>query len=147
MEIGDPKALKSDINVTPLVDVMLVILIIFMLVTPLLQKGVDVALPQARHVETVADDEEHAIVLALRRNGDLYLGNVPLDRTRLLEQLRLRAQKTPGALLQIRADRDVPFGEVKKLVQTAREAGFDAASLVAEEIKDNGAAATPKPGG
>lgn len=147
MEIGDPKSLKSDINVTPLVDVMLVILIIFMLVTPLLQKGVDVSLPQAHNVSVVSDDEKHAIVLALRKNGDLYIGNAPLDRTRLAEQLRLHTQKTPGLMLQIRADRDVPFGEVRRLVQVAREAGFDAAALVAEEIQDFGDEARTEPGG
>ena len=147
MEIGDPKSLKSDINVTPLVDVMLVILIIFMLVTPLLQKGVDVALPQAHNVAAVPDDEKRAIVLALRRNGDLYLGNAPLDRGRLAERLRQRSQETPGLLLQIRADRDVPFGEVKKLVLIAREVGFDGAALVAEEIPDRGAEEPSTPGG
>jgi biopolymer transport protein ExbD len=139
VEIGDPKSLKSDINVTPLVDVMLVMLIIFMLVTPLLQKGVGVSLPQARHVQAVPDDEKQAVVLALRKSGDLYLGNEPLDRGRLAAQLRLRRQAKTDLVLLIRADREVPFGEIKRLVQIAREAGFDAAALVAEEIKENGA--------
>ena len=135
MEIGDPKLLKSEINVTPLVDVMLVILIIFMLVTPLLQKGVDVALPEARNVEAVPDDDEHAIVLTLRLNGDLYLGSDPLDRSRLTEELEQRAKLAPSAMLQIRADREMPFGEIKELVRMARESGFEGAALVAEETK------------
>ncbi len=135
MEIGDDQELKSDINVTPLVDVMLVMLIIFMLVTPLLQKGVGVQLPPARNVKAVPESEERVIVVALRANGELYLGSDRLDWDHLDPELRIRLKNNPALQLQIKADRNVRFGDIKKIVRAGRTAGFDNAALIAEEIK------------
>ena len=136
MEVGDSKSLKSDINVTPLVDVMLVMLIIFMLVTPLLQTGVGVTLPKAKNVAAVPDDESQVVVVALRANGETFLGKEVIDRTKLVTALRQRLRTNPGLQMQIKADKNVRFGEVKKIVQAGREAGFDGASLIAEEEKE-----------
>ena len=135
MEIGDEQELKSDINVTPLVDVMLVMLIIFMLVTPLLQKGVGVQLPAARNVKAVSESEEKVIVVALRANGELYLGSDRLEWDHLDSELRLRRQGSPALQLQVKADRNVRFGDIKKIVRAGREAGYDNAAFIAEEIK------------
>jgi biopolymer transport protein TolR len=136
MEVGDSKSLKSDINVTPLVDVMLVMLIIFMLVTPLLQSGVGVTLPKAKNVAAVPDDESQVVVVALRANGETFLGKEVIDRTKLVTALRQRLRTNPGLQMQIKADKNVRFGEVKKIVQAGREAGFDGAALIAEEEKE-----------
>jgi len=141
VEVGDSRSLKSDINVTPLVDVMLVMLIIFMLVTPLLQKGVGVSLPQAQNVHAVPEDEKQVVVVALKVNGETYIGNDAIDRTKLVPALRLRRQTNPALQLQIKADQNVRFGEVKKIVQAGREAGFEGAALIAEELREtNGGA-------
>ena len=135
MEIGDDQELKSDINVTPLVDVMLVMLIIFMLVAPLLQKGVGVQLPPARNVKAVSESEEKVIVVALKSTGELYLGKDRLDWDHLDPELRVRLRSNPALQLQIKADRNVRFGDIKKIVRAGRTAGFDNAAFIAEEIK------------
>jgi biopolymer transport protein TolR len=141
MEIGDSKSLKSDINVTPLVDVMLVMLIIFMLVTPLLQTGVGVTLPKAKNVAAVPDDESQVVVVALRANGETFLGKDVIDRTQLVSALKQRHRTNPGLQMQIKADKSVHFGDIKKIVQAGREAGFDGAALIAEEEKETSSTA------
>ena len=140
MEIGDPRALKSDINVTPLVDVMLVLLIIFMLVTPMLQQGLSVSLPKAHNVAAVSENPSQVVVVVLRQNGDLYLANEPVDRAKLVQELRIRHNTNASLQLQIKADENVRFEEIRKLIRAGREAGFDGAALVAEELHDEGRA-------
>jgi biopolymer transport protein ExbD len=136
MEAGGSGSLKSDINVTPLVDVMLVMLIIFMLVTPMLQKGVAVSLPKARNIEGVSEDENQVVVVALRESGELYIGPDQIDKTRLTQVLKLKFEANPALQLQIKGDGNVRYGEVKKIIQAGREAGFGGAAMIAEEIKD-----------
>ena len=136
MEIGGSQELKSDINVTPLVDVMLVMLIIFMLVTPMLQKGVGVSLPKARNVLGVPEDEATVVVVALKENGQLYMGSDEIDRVKLPQLLKLKFDENPAFQLQIKADRNVRYGDVKKIIAAGREAGFGGAAMIAEEIKE-----------
>ncbi len=135
MDKGNSGSLKSDINVTPLVDVMLVVLIIFMVVTPLLQKGVSVTLPQARNVSAVPENENQVATVVIKEDGQLYLGNAPVDETALLDGLKLKFASNPGLQFQIKADRDVHYGVVKRIVRLGREAGFSGAAMIAEEIK------------
>jgi len=146
MEVSDSKSLMADINVTPLVDVMLVMLIIFMLVTPMLQKGVSVSLPEARNVQAVSENEKQVAVVALLRNGELYLGRQPIDKAELLRELRARRQANPALQLQIKADEEVRFGEVRKLVVAGREAGFEEAALIAAELKISESSEPPRGG-
>ena len=129
-------SLNSDINVTPLVDVMLVMLIIFMLVAPMLQKGVGVDLPKARNVQTVSEDKNQVLMVVLKENGELFLGSDRIDRASLPRALELRLAAHPALQLQVKADRNVHYGDVRKIIQAGREAGFRGAALVAEEIKD-----------
>ena len=154
MEFGGGQELKSDINVTPLVDVMLVMLIIFMLVTPMLQKGVGVTLPRARNVQGVSDNDKEVLTVTLTQNGLLFLSGRPIDRTALPQALRLKHQENPSLQYQIKADRDLTYGQIKKLVQLGREAGFRGAQLISQEIKEQGAppagappSPTPRTGG
>ena len=140
---GGSQSLTSDINVTPLVDVMLVVLIIFMLVTPMLQKGVGVDLPSARNVAAVSEDKNQVLMVVLKENGQMFLGTDPINPANLVEALRSRYETNPGLQLQIKADRDVRYGEVKKIIRAGRDAGFHGTSLIAREIKteQGGAAA------
>lgn len=141
------QALNSDINVTPLVDVMLVVLIIFMLVTPMLQKGVGVDLPQARNVNAVSEDQNQILTVVAQQGGQLYLGTDPIDRGSLIGAMRLRYEANPALQLQVKADRGVRYGDVKRILQAGRDAGFRGASLIAREIKTaNGSAAAPGEG-
>jgi len=137
-------ALNSDINVTPLVDVMLVVLIIFMLVTPMLQKGVGVDLPAARNVGPVSEDKNQILTVVVQQGGQLYLGTDPIDRGSLTGALRMRYEANPALQLQVKADRSVRYGDVKRILQAGRDAGFRGASMIAREIKTgNGGAAAP----
>jgi biopolymer transport protein ExbD len=132
---GAAPSLHSEINITPLVDVMLVVLIIFMVVTPMLQMGIGVDLPHARHVAAATEEEDRTLTLVLQRDGHLYLGNQPIGRDDLLATLRLRHQMNPGLRFQIKADRSVPYGEIKRLMQVGREVGFRGAGLLAHEVE------------
>ncbi|HEU4929579.1 MAG TPA: biopolymer transporter ExbD [Candidatus Krumholzibacteria bacterium] len=145
MEIGDSRSLKAEINVTPLVDVMLVMLIIFILVTPLLQKGMGVTLPEARNVAAVSENEDQIVVVALTAEGQLYVGKDPVDKARLEALLRSRVQGNSAVQLQIKADRNARFRDIRNLIKVSRDAGFSSAALVADEIKDDGGAADLAP--
>lgn len=136
MDLSGSGPLKSDINVTPLVDVMLVILIIFMLVTPMLQKGVGVLLPEARNVHAVSDRAEEVLTLALKSTGEIFLAGHAIERGTLVPMLRSKLVADPTIELQIKADRTVPYGEVKKLLLAGRDSGFPGAALIAHQIRD-----------
>lgn len=138
MEVRGGQSLSSEINVTPLVDVMLVVLIIFMVVTPMLQKGVGVDLPQARNVEAVSEDKNQILTVVLQGNGQLFIGTDPIGRADLSAALRARHDANPGVELQIKADRNVRYGQVKRILQLGREAGFRGASIIARELKPEG---------
>jgi biopolymer transport protein ExbD len=135
MEIGRNGSLKSDINVTPLVDVMLVMLIIFMLVTPLLHKGIEVTLPKARNVATVSENEKEVLVVGITAGGQIFVGDDPVDVTDLASVLTAKERDNPALQLQIRGDRNARFKDLKDIVRAGREAGFDNAAMIAEEIK------------
>ena len=136
------QSLNSEINVTPLVDVMLVMLIIFMLVTPLLQKGVGVNLPKARNVAAVSEDKKQIVMVVLKQNGEMYVGDDRIDRTSLQRELRRRLDGNQALQLQVKADRSVPYGEVRKIMRAGRDAGYRGAALIAEE-QSGAAAAAP----
>jgi len=130
------QSLNSEINVTPLVDVMLVVLIIFIVVTPLLQHGVGVNLPEARNVTTAVEDDHQALTVVLKNDGRIFLGADPIDRIHLTSRLRSRRVHGPHLRFQIKADRDVPYGEIKGILQAGREAGFRGASMIAREREE-----------
>jgi biopolymer transport protein ExbD len=136
VEIGGSGSLRSDINVTPLVDVMLVLLIIFMLVTPLLQKGVGVTLPEARNVAAVSENEDEVLMVEVTAGGQMFVAKEAVGRTRLEEALKDRLRSNPSLLLQLRADRNTQFKHIRDIVRAGREAGFGGISLIADEIKD-----------
>lgn len=132
------QALKSEINITPLVDVMLVVLIIFIVVTPLLQQGVEVDLPAARHIEDAAVDETHALTVVVHEDGQIYVGADPIEDADLTALLQARHRLDPALPLQIKADRNIAYGEVKAILQAGRAAGFHGASLIARELTPSG---------
>ena len=140
MTSGDG-GLKSEINVTPLVDVMLVVLIIFMLVTPMFQKGVGVELPRAGNVRDIPENDRNATIVTLTGSGKLFIGGRSTDPATLEGTLRRRYAADPSRELHIKADRDVRYGEVRKIVEAARRAGLPGAALVAERLGRPGSAA------
>jgi biopolymer transport protein TolR len=138
------KGLNADINVTPLVDVMLVLLIIFMVVTPMLQKGKAVQLPQTPHPEKQGDEGKDLIVSVeyLRRGAgfayNVYLGQALVDknslRTRLLDEIR----KDPAKEIYLKGDQRLNYGSVREVMEVCHEAGFQQVKLATEEIQKKG---------
>jgi biopolymer transport protein ExbD len=128
---GGPMA---DINVTPMADIMIVLLIIFMVITPMLQKGVDVKLPQAGNSKE-RKDEPKSIVVAIRKDSATYLGSQKLDDQNQLQPLiKERLQDLPeGArMIYLKADQELPYSEVMKVMDLCREAGVEEVALIAE---------------
>jgi biopolymer transport protein ExbD len=126
----------AGINVTPLVDVMLVLLIIFMVVTPLLQKGVGVELPQARNVQAVPEDKNQVLMVVIKQTGETYVEDDAIDPAALERTLKARFAANPGLQLQVKADRNLQYGAVKRIVRAGRQAGFRGASLIAQELHE-----------
>jgi len=129
---GGPMA---DINVTPMADIMIVLLIIFMVITPMLQKGVDVRLPVAGNTKE-KKDEPKTIVVAVKKDGTTYLGGSKLDsQAELLPQVKERLQDLPeGArIIYLKADEGLPYSEVMKVMDLVREAGVEEIALIAEQ--------------
>jgi biopolymer transport protein TolR len=128
---GGPMA---EINVTPMADIMIVLLIIFMVITPMLQKGVDVKLPQAGNSKE-RKDEPKSIVVAIRKDSATYLGSQKLDDQNQLQPLiKERLQDLPeGArMIFLKADQELPYSEVMKVMDLCREAGVEEVALIAE---------------
>lgn len=135
MQVGGKKGgPMADINVTPMADIMIVLLIIFMVITPMLQKGVDVKLPQAGNTKD-RKDEPKSIVVAIRRDSTTYLGSAKLEsQAELLPQIKERLQDLPeGArMIYLKADDALPYSEVMKVMDLCREAGVEEVALIAE---------------
>lgn len=128
---GDRNGVKSEINVTPLVDVCLVLLIIFMVVTPMLQKGVDVQLPTADN-PAKKPEGQNQVLLAMKADKTMWYENHWLpekDLSARLVELHVRA---PGKEIVVKADARLSYGDVKRLLKLVKDAGFTNMSLIAE---------------
>lgn len=121
----------ADINVTPLVDVVLVLLIIFMVTAPILQTGIDVQLPETRSVKDV-NPEQH-IVISISKEGLLYLGSEPININLLPE--RLQRQARSGEPIYLRADGDLKFKSVIHVMDVIRAAGFANINIVTRPLR------------
>ena len=132
MQVGGSGNLNADINVTPFVDICLVLLIIFMVVTPMLQEGVQVQLPYAKNTEKKEDDETHAIVVALKTPQIIYVQRKQIPREQYLAEMTEIHDRMPEKSILIKADRALIYGEVRKVMIETNEAGFSEVSLVAE---------------
>ena len=132
-------ALNSDINVTPMVDIMLVLLIIFMVVTPLLQSGVNVAIPKGLNPDEQGDiTNERAVVVSIPFPGSYYIGRDAIAKDDLVEtiktRMKLRRPDEPQAVY-IRGGIGVPYGDVVDVINSVRNAGYQEIGLVAEKLK------------
>jgi biopolymer transport protein ExbD/biopolymer transport protein TolR len=132
----------SDINVTPLVDVMLVLLIIFMVITPMLQKGVSVDLARVNNPRLMqAADKEDATVLAITRDGKIYLGSDTIALDKITTKVKDRVADKLDKTVYIKSDARAKYGDVVSVVDAVRAAGVDAIGLLAEKVQTRGAAA------
>ena len=120
----------SQINVTPLVDVMLVLLIIFMVTAPILQQGVTIDLPKVQSGPLAGDEEQ--LVVNVTRTGQVLLNDTPMSLDQLTDKLRAIAAARPDRQLYVRADQAVPYGEVMRTMSAVRAAGLTRVGLVTE---------------
>src|SRR5688500_11191684 len=130
--------LNSDINVTPLVDVCLVLLIIFMVVTPMLQKGVPINLPVTSEPEKTPDTEKQ-LQISVKNDNTVYVGPQAIRKEQLQSALEEIHQRTPDREIAVKGDRTVKYGEVLDVLKACREVGFNDVGLIAQPKKQPGA--------
>ncbi|MGA2984822.1 MAG: biopolymer transporter ExbD [Terriglobia bacterium] len=120
----------SDINVTPMVDVMLVLLIIFMVITPMLQKGVSVDMAKATNTRDMQDaDKEDAVVLAITRDGKIFLGNDRIEPDQITTAVKDKIANKLDKTVYLRSDQGAKYGVVVTVVDNVRAAGVDSLGL------------------
>ena len=126
--------LNADINVTPLVDVCLVLLIIFMVVTPMLQKGVPVNLPITDDPERTPDTEKQ-LQISVKADGTVYLGPNVVRKDQVQSQLEDLHAKDANREIAVKGDRTVKYGDVLDVLKACREVGFNNVGLIAQPKK------------
>jgi biopolymer transport protein ExbD/biopolymer transport protein TolR len=137
----------SDINVTPMVDVMLVVLIIFMVITPMLNKGANIDLAKARNPIVMADaDKEDAVTVAVTRDGQVFLspGLQKVQVEELAPKVKDLLADRPSKIVYIRADARSKYETVEDVVDNLRAGGVDDVGLLTEQIADNNLPKKPK---
>ena len=135
---GGESGFVADINVTPMVDVMLVLLIIFMVVAPLLQSGVSVTLPQSKYPDPDPNIiKDTSAVIAIPNNGEYYIGRDKIALADIPQTIKkiLKDKPAPEQVVYVKSSTGVKYGEVVLVIDSVREAGFDRIGLVAEKEK------------
>ncbi|HEY0821939.1 MAG TPA: biopolymer transporter ExbD [Rhizobacter sp.] len=127
----------SDINMTPLIDVMLVLLVIFMITAPLMSSSLKLDLPKSE--AATASDQPDFIAVSIDSQGQLFLADRPVTPDAFAERVAQAARRNPQTEVQLRADRAVPYGRVAELIGAVQKAGLSRIGFVAEP--------TPRPAG
>jgi biopolymer transport protein ExbD len=134
--VGASRA-KSEINITPFVDVVLVLLIIFMVVTPMLQRGVDVLLPVTAHHAEKKDTGEQ-IIISVRRDGAIFLGQDAVDLKLLEARLEALLSRRPAPPVFVKGDRRLTFKPIRQVLEACHRAGAPGAALATQGKKKAG---------
>jgi biopolymer transport protein ExbD/biopolymer transport protein TolR len=134
MDVGK-SGVRSDINITPLVDVVLVLLIIFMVITPMLQRGKSVELPKAKHAAAGGENQPEPLFVSVTKNGDVFLeqDKTPASKEQVTEAMKSAAAERKRVMLK--ADVDTEYGKVRPVLDWASKAKLKGVSLAAEELK------------
>jgi biopolymer transport protein ExbD len=139
MQVGERKGVVSEINVVPMADIMLVLLIIMMVVTPFLQSGIAVTLPKGPHGDEDPDiNKESAIVVAVPVGaGTIFLAKKSISQDELGSQIQklIEAKPIDQRVVYVKADNRVPYGDVVRVVEIVRGAGVDRVGLVVDPGK------------
>jgi len=128
----------SEINVTPFVDVMLVLLIVFMVTAPLLTVGVPVDLPKTQ-AQSIADPDE-PLVISVNAEGQIYIQDTEVELNKLVPRLRAITESKPDTRIFVRGDRAIAYGRIMQVMGTVNSAGFKRVALIAELPKGSDAA-------
>ena len=130
---GSSKGVKNEINVTPLVDVVLVLLIIFMVITPMLQRGKDVNLPKSINVD--AEKKGDPLVLSVTTDGKIWIEANQVEEDAIEAKVAEALRREPGKKVMLKGDERVTVGDVRKVMQHARLAGAHGVALAVQEKK------------
>jgi biopolymer transport protein TolR len=129
---GRTQTSLSDINVTPLVDVVLVLLIIFMVTAPVLQSGIEVAVPKTK---TVKEISEERLVITINAKQEVFLGNDSVNINEIGDKLRQKIRDPQGQSIYVRADENVPFGAFATVMDAVKSSGISNVSIVTQPIQ------------
>ena len=129
---GQTRTSLSEINVTPLVDVVLVLLIIFMLTAPVLQSGIEVSVPQTRTVKQIAEER---LVVTINAKQEVFLGNDPVNINVLPDKIREKIRDPQGQSVYVRADENVTFGAFATVMDAVKSSGITNVSIVTQPIQ------------
>jgi biopolymer transport protein ExbD/biopolymer transport protein TolR len=133
---GQTRTSLAEINITPLVDVVLVLLVIFMISVPVLQSGIEVAVPKTR---TVKEITEQRLVVTIDRDQKVYLGDTPVNIHELGQKLRRPGEDDAKKVIYLRADERVPFGAFASVMDAVKQAGITNISIVTQPLDTKGA--------
>jgi biopolymer transport protein TolR len=129
---GRTQIALADINITPLVDVVLVLLIIFMVTAPVLQSGIEVAVPKTR---TVKEITEERLVISIKKKQEVFLGSDPININEIGKKLRQKIRDPQHQSIFLRADEDVPFGAFATVMDAVKSSGISNVSIVTQPLE------------
>ena len=133
-------------NVIPMADIMLVLLIIFMVVTPMLSKGLSVELAKVNNPSDMPDaDKDDAVIVGISASGDVYLGSTKSDLTQISDQVKDRIANKLDKTVFVKSDGRAKYGDVVKVVDEIRSAGVDNVGLITDRAEQKGRSAPPPP--
>jgi biopolymer transport protein ExbD/biopolymer transport protein TolR len=133
---GRTQSSLADINITPLVDVVLVLLIIFMVTAPVLQSGIEVNVPKTRLVKEITEER---LVITINKEQRVFLGNDPININEIGPKLRQKIRDPQHQSIFVRADEDVPFGAFATVMDSVKRAGISSVSIVTQPLETNAA--------
>jgi biopolymer transport protein TolR len=128
---GQTRSSLAEINITPLVDVVLVLLVIFMITAPVLQSGIEVAIPKTR---TVKEITEQRLVVTIDRQQQVFLGDKPINVHELGQKLRQSSRDSAKQVIYLRADERVPFGAFASVMDAVKQSGITNVSIVTQPL-------------
>ena len=131
---GRTQTSLADINITPLVDVVLVLLIIFMVTAPVLQSGIEVSVPKTR---TVKEITEERMVISINKQQRVFLGNDPININEIGAKLKEKLRDPERMQIYLRSDENVPFGAFATVMDAVKQSGITNVSIVTEPLKEN----------
>jgi biopolymer transport protein ExbD/biopolymer transport protein TolR len=129
---GQTRSSLAEINVTPLVDVVLVLLIIFMISAPVLQSGIEVSVPKTRIVKEIT---QQRLVLTINRNQDVFLGDQLINIHEVTQKLHALSADPANQVIYLRADENVPFGAFASVMDAVKQAGITNISIVTQPLE------------
>ena len=130
---GRTQIALADINITPLVDVVLVLLIIFMVTAPILQSGIEVSVPKTKSVKEITEER---LVISINKEQRVFLGNDPININEIGSKLRQKIRDPQHQSIFVRADEDVPFGAFATVMDAVKQSGITNVSIVTQPLAE-----------